>query len=274
MMSPFEANFPVVTNIKASSFCYPSEQYNSVNTPQKFNPGSFCYPSEQYNSVNTPQKLNPGLFSTRPLIPNDAFTPNHPPSTERPYKKHYKSKGGKDDIVANENQFAINFDKIVNGKDKRTTLMIRNIPNKYTVNALLLEINTCFEGKFDFLYLPLDYKNNCNLGFAFINFTNPLHILMFYEIFLDRKWKNYNSVKKCDLTYAKSQGKKELASHFEKGCNSKEVQDDKKPIILTPMFPLPKVEVPVRFLEAFKKCYKNLQYDLLSDMKFVIKSLF
>lgn len=39
---------------------------------------------------------------------------------------------------------------------KKTTLMIKNIPNKYSKQLLLEEINARFAGKYDFFYLPMD----------------------------------------------------------------------------------------------------------------------
>lgn len=36
--------------------------------------------------------------------------------------------------------------------------MIKNIPNKYNSRAILEEINANFRGKYDFLYLPLDFN--------------------------------------------------------------------------------------------------------------------
>lgn len=81
------------------------------------------------------------------------------------------------------------------GIDKRTTLMIRHIPNKYTLKSMLEDINSEFKGKYDLFYLPIDYVNNCNLGFAFINFVDPMHILYFYETYRGRKWKKFNSEK-------------------------------------------------------------------------------
>jgi hypothetical protein len=51
----------------------------------------------------------------------------------------------------------------------------------------------------------------------------------------------------CDLSYAKFQGKVELTSHLEKSCVMNKMGDDKKPVIITPPDPLPKIEVPQVF---------------------------
>lgn len=60
---------------------------------------------------------------------------------------------------ANDMEYQIDLEKIAKGLDKRTTIMIRNIPNKYTQQLLLNEINVAHKGKVDFFYLPLDFKN-------------------------------------------------------------------------------------------------------------------
>jgi hypothetical protein len=129
-------------------------------------------------------------------------------------------------------------------KDKRTTVMIRNIPNKYNIASILEEINVEFKGKYDVFYLPIDYLNSCNLGFAFINFVDPMHIVMFFDVFTGKRWKRFNSEKICELTFAKFQGKKELIAHFEKGSIMNVDSDDKKPLILQTPNPKPKIEFP------------------------------
>ncbi len=62
-----------------------------------------------------------------------------------------------------EKLFALDAERILSGEDKRTTLMIKNIPNKYTQKMLLASVEEHFRGMFDFFYLPIDFKNKCNV---------------------------------------------------------------------------------------------------------------
>jgi hypothetical protein len=90
------------------------------------------------------------------------------------------------------------------GIDDRTTVMLRNIPNKYTQPMLLTEVNSLgFEGQYDFFYLPIDYGNSANVGYAFVNFVHHYMILDFYKEFQGRKWAMFNSKKKCDIKYGR-----------------------------------------------------------------------
>jgi hypothetical protein len=72
--------------------------------------------------------------------------------------------------------FALNLSRAETGEDPRTTVMVKNIPNKYTQRNLLDLIDGNYAGTYDFFYLPIDFKNKCNLGYAFINFRNPTSI--------------------------------------------------------------------------------------------------
>ncbi|XP_073118859.1 protein MEI2-like 5 isoform X3 [Henckelia pumila] len=130
----------------------------------------------------------------------------------------------------NKRQYQLDLEKIVNGEDSRTTLMIKNIPNKYTSKMLLAAIDETHKGTYDFLYLPIDFKNKCNVGYAFINMVSPSHIVTFYQVFNGKKWEKFNSEKVASLAYARIQGKAGLVSHFQ---NSSLMNEDKRcrPII-------------------------------------------
>ena len=74
----------------------------------------------------------------------------------------------------------INLEKIINEKDQRTTLMIKNIPRNIIQSYLMEIINTKFENLFNFFYLPIDFIKKENAGYAFINFKNSKNIVDFY----------------------------------------------------------------------------------------------
>ncbi|XVE86261.1 hypothetical protein DITRI_Ditri18aG0021300 [Diplodiscus trichospermus] len=125
----------------------------------------------------------------------------------------------------NKKQYQLDLDKIINGEDARTTLMIKNIPNKYTSKMLLAAIDENHRGTYDFLYLPIDFKNKCNVGYAFINMISPSHIISFYQAFNGKKWEKFNSEKVASLAYARIQGKAALVAHFQ---NSSLMNEDKR----------------------------------------------
>lgn len=57
--------------------------------------------------------------------------------------------------IFNSKEYDIDMAKA--DEDPRTTLMIKNIPNKYTQNLILGDINEKFIDAYDFFYLPIDF---------------------------------------------------------------------------------------------------------------------
>lgn len=142
--------------------------------------------------------------------------------TERSRNRRVDNNGSQLD---SKKQYQLDLEKIVSGEDMRTTLMIKNIPNKYTSKMLLASIDETHKGTYDFLYLPIDFKNKCNVGYAFINMVSSSHIVSFYQAFNGKRWEKFNSEKVASLAYARIQGKAALVSHFQ---NSSLMNEDKR----------------------------------------------
>ena len=69
--------------------------------------------------------------------------------------------------------------------------------------------------RIDFFYLPIDFKNKCNRGYAFVNFVDPADIVPFHSRYNGRRWRVFNSEKICDITYARIQGKEAMMKRFQ-----------------------------------------------------------
>lgn len=122
-------------------------------------------------------------------------------------------------------KYSLDIKRVRTGEETRTALMIRNIPNKYNQKMLLSTLDDGHRGHFDFVYLPIDFKNKCNVGYAFINFLKPEYIEPFYEAFHGKKWGRFNSEKVCEITFARIQGLQQLMAHFQ---NSSLLLEDPK----------------------------------------------
>eukprot|EP00747_Dinoflagellata_sp_TGD_P042924 gnl/TRDRNA2_/TRDRNA2_142384_c1_seq2.p1 gnl/TRDRNA2_/TRDRNA2_142384_c1~~gnl/TRDRNA2_/TRDRNA2_142384_c1_seq2.p1 ORF type:complete len:394 (+),score=77.11 gnl/TRDRNA2_/TRDRNA2_142384_c1_seq2:66-1184(+) len=95
------------------------------------------------------------------------------------------------------------------------TVMMRNLPNKYTQQMLLEEINLAgFAGTFDFFYLPIDPETHANRGYAFINFDNPSNAHKFMATFEGRQMYHFDSKKFVSCMPATLQGFEANYSHY------------------------------------------------------------
>lgn len=97
-------------------------------------------------------------------------------------------------------------EKIRTGDDVRTTVMIRNIPNKVDAAQFKNILDAHVFGKYDFSYLRIDFQNLCNVGYAFVNFTQAEDIVPLFEAIVGRHWNIYNSDKVAEMCYATIQG--------------------------------------------------------------------
>jgi hypothetical protein len=95
---------------------------------------------------------------------------------------------------------------------------------------LLEEVNAHHIGSYDFFYLPIDFKNHCNVGYCFINFIDPQYIIAFVNDFNGKKWKNFNSEKICAVSFARIQGKQAMIARFQ-NSSLLEKDDEYRPLL-------------------------------------------
>ncbi|XP_031475063.1 protein MEI2-like 4 isoform X3 [Nymphaea colorata] len=159
------------------------------------------------------------------MFPNRNPMISMPPPFESSNERIRGRRSDSSNQTDNKKQYELDIDRILRGEDTRTTLMIKNIPNKYTSKMLLAAIDEHHRGTYDFIYLPIDFKNKCNVGYAFINMIDAMQIVPFYEAFNGKKWEKFNSEKVASLAYARIQGKAALIAHFQ---NSSLMNEDKR----------------------------------------------
>jgi len=71
-----------------------------------------------------------------------------------------------------------------NQEDTRTTIMLRNLPREFSRTRLLeLLDDKGFAGKYNFVYMPIDFVRQAGLGYAFINLVAPEVVKEFWEAF-------------------------------------------------------------------------------------------
>lgn len=116
-----------------------------------------------------------------------------------------------------------------------TTLMMRNIPNDYTRSMLLDLLDSMgVAGKYDFVYLPMDFGKMAGLGYAFVNFASHADAdVARHTLHGFNQWK-VQSQKVCAVCWGQPlQG---FQAHVERYRSSpvmhKDVPDECKPIIL------------------------------------------
>jgi hypothetical protein len=74
--------------------------------------------------------------------------------------------------------------------EARTTVMLRHLPRDLSQGELLELLDSKgFLGKYDFVYLPMHFLEQANLGYAYINLSSPEDVPTFWKAFEGlRKW--------------------------------------------------------------------------------------
>ncbi|KAJ7783276.1 hypothetical protein B0H16DRAFT_1710071 [Mycena metata] len=203
-----------------SGFPYPppsmspaSEYWHGAQTPSPQHTAYFHYPSLPPDS--------PPLVKLPPPPHTPFSLPAHlppPPSPAAPSPRAVGPSSGPPNAANSIERNQLNLARIEDGQDTRTTVMIKNIPNKMSDKDLMAYIGGVCSRKIDFLYLRMDFQNGCNVGYAFVNFINVQDLLRFAKAKLGEKWNMFSSEKVLQMSYANYQGKEALVEKFKNSC--------------------------------------------------------
>ena len=240
---------------------FDSLRYNNANSEETKSSSRNYAINDNDSSIISMKSVSHGESNSFSMIKLNCFNDGH--------KKLEKSKS----LNSNHKSNDIDIIKIIKQEDKRTTLMIKNIPNKFTKDHFLSIFNKNFEGKFNLFLLPTDIKEKKNYGYAFINFINNFYIINFYYSFNGKKWENTNSVKICELVYSKIQGITKMIKHYpikvmylrdmenpDEDAKSNS-NNSSNSITTNSNSSLPKTEIPLIYKHIFEKIYPNVQIE-------------
>ena len=140
------------------------------------------------------------------------------PSFEKPQEsrfknffKEYEKRHFEDKILK------LNGYKIYTGEDKRTTILIKNIPKNMTKNQLKMILEKI--ANINYIYVPLFMLTRYNLRCAFVNVVNPKSIIDIYLKLRKTNFKYDNPNTKIEISYSNIQGRKELIDNFREERN-------------------------------------------------------
>lgn len=141
------------------------------------------------------------------------------------------------------------YDDDENGGE-RTTVVMRNLPSNYS-RAFLLDLLDAhgFAGKYDFVYMPIEFGSGTTFGFAFVNLTGPEHAAHFKAVFEGFTSWQVPCEREATVGWSWSQG---YDAHVNRYRNSPVMHDampdDCKPVVFAngvrATFPPPTKKVP------------------------------
>ena len=112
----------------------------------------------------------------------------------------------------NKHKLSISSESIALGTDKRTSVMIKNIPICISKEKIIKWIEMICD--VNYIYIPLDQIGTKILGFAFVNVKNYKDIMKLCNV-INNYVVNINN-KKIEICYSKMQGAAGLIKAFGK----------------------------------------------------------
>jgi len=133
---------------------------------------------------------------------------NHP--TESRFKEFFL----KNKTKKKRKTMIVNPKNVMLGLDKRTSIIIKNIPNNIT-DEQFKAIVFSFNQDIDFFYIPMNIKTRKKLRVAFVNVLNYKQIVPIYMGLIYKMKFIYSSPNiEMEICYSKVQGKSLLIQRF------------------------------------------------------------
>mmetsp|Transcript_60457 Transcript_60457/g.130492 ORF Transcript_60457/g.130492 Transcript_60457/m.130492 type:complete len:141 (+) Transcript_60457:1-423(+) len=111
----------------------------------------------------------------------------------------------------------IELEAVSSGHDRRTTVMVRNIPTDLSRAECTEMFDNLVLGQYNCFVLPVEstatgaYKN---LGWGLINFIDPQNISPFFRTLHGQTWGRRPDADPLEVMYAKDQGVRELMRNW------------------------------------------------------------
>lgn len=217
---------------------------DSSTLDSPFGPDGPCVVSSRHQRKNSSMSMSsepPSCSSPGSASPSPAAQRSHSPSMSstdgqkdrsgqwRPLPKEYRH----GHVPKSQNLEEEFKNKSVKGPP--TTLMIRNIPNRYTQRELIMELEDMgFGSTFDFLYIPLDKGTMSNVGYAFVNFVDHVWAEKCMIAFQNYRFKRHRKIsgKIAAVSVAHIQGLEANLSHYENAAVNTAKLKQRRPVIM------------------------------------------
>ena len=133
---------------------------------------------------------------------------------DHPEESRFKNLFDSIKVKKKRKTMSVNPKNIMLGLDKRTSIIIKNIPENITPQQFK-QIIIKFCPYFDFFYVPIKIRTRKKLRVAFVNVLNYSNIVPIYMGLIYKTKFIYNSPDiEMEICYSKVQGKNQLIQRF------------------------------------------------------------